>query len=307
MTVRLTVRTALWRAHVARTAAGVADLVPVVKGNGYGFGRVALATIAAELSDTVAVGTIHELAGLPDGLDAVVLTPTLEAPPTTAAILTVGQAAHIDALAGAGWRGRVVVKHASSMRRFGRGPELADLARAAGLDVVGVSVHPPTAGTTEQHRDEVAALLPDIDPALPVWVSHLDGDALASLPTTHRYRLRLGTALWHGDKSFLHLDADVLDVHPVRAGDRVGYRQHAVAGPGHVVVVGGGTAHGIAPLADGSSPFHHLRRRLPLVEPPHMHVSMAFVAAGEPRPDVGDRVDVQRPLITTFVDRIDWI
>jgi hypothetical protein len=34
VTIRLTVRTALWRAHVARVVNDVDGLVPVVKGNG---------------------------------------------------------------------------------------------------------------------------------------------------------------------------------------------------------------------------------------------------------------------------------
>jgi hypothetical protein len=83
VTVTLTVRTAPWRAHVARLASEVEGLVPVVKGNGYGFGRIALAGLAAEFCDTLAVGTIHELQGLPDGIHPVVLTPTLVAPPAT--------------------------------------------------------------------------------------------------------------------------------------------------------------------------------------------------------------------------------
>jgi hypothetical protein len=33
---------------------------------------------------------------------------------------------------------------------------------------------------------------------------------------------------------------------------------------------------------------------------------MVFVPTGEPVPGVGDRVDVQRPLITTRVDRVEW-
>ena len=84
MTIRLTVRTTMWRSHVASVAASVDGLVPVVKGNGYGFGRAALAAIAAEISDTIAVGTVHELDGLPDGIgdrvDVAVLTPTLTPP-----------------------------------------------------------------------------------------------------------------------------------------------------------------------------------------------------------------------------------
>ena len=80
VTIRLTVRTAMWRSHVASVASAVDGLVPVVKGNGYGFGRVELARIAAEFADVVAVGTVHELAGLPGELEVVVLTPDPRSP-----------------------------------------------------------------------------------------------------------------------------------------------------------------------------------------------------------------------------------
>jgi alanine racemase len=305
VTVTLTVRTAPWRAHIAQLANAVDGLVPVVKGNGYGFGRRALAELAAEFCDTVAVGTVHELHGLPDGLHPLVLTPTLVAPPSTTPILTVGNRDHIDALAA--WDGRVVVKLASSMHRYGGGTELVDTARRAGLDVVGVSIHPPLAGSSSDHADEIARTVAMVDDDVAVWVSHLDPAAYASLPTTHSYRLRLGTSLWHGDKSLLALSADVLDIRVVRAGTRAGYHQGAVDADGHLVMIGAGTANGVTPLADGRSPFHFERRRLALHEAPHMHTSMAFVAEGSEVPRIGGRVDVQRPLTMTTVDTFEWI
>ena len=305
MTVTLTIRTAPWRAHVARVANEVDGLVPVVKGNGYGFGRVALAQLASEFCDTVAVGTIHELDGLPDDVHPVVLTPTLTAPASIAPVLTVGSQAHIDALTG--WGGRVLVKLVSSMRRYGGDVELVDVARRAGLDVIGVSLHPPIAGSPSDHADEIRLVLDQVDPGLTMWVSHLDPTTYASLPETHTYRLRLGTSLWHGDKSLLQLGADVIDVRTVRAGDPAGYRQSVIAGNGHLVMIGAGTANGITPLPDGRSPFHFERSRLDLHEPPHMHTSMAFVPDGAKVPRVGRRVDVQRPLTTTTVDAFEWI
>lgn len=304
VTIRLTVRTALWRSHVAQVVNDVDGLVPVVKGNGYGFGRVALARLAAEFTDTVAVGTVYELDGLPDSLHAVVLTPTLAAPPTTSPILTVGNSSHIEALTS--WPGRVIVKLGSSMQRYGRGPELIEQARAAELDVVGVSIHPPLAGDSNDHRREVVGLIDGIDSAIPVWISHLDPATYATLPDSHEFRLRLGTALWHGDKAFLHLDADVLDVRPVVAGQPAGYGLQPLRCDGHLVLIGAGSANGVAPLPDGRSPFHFDRRRLELHEPPHMHTSMAFVPAGDSVPAIGDRVDLQRPLTTTLVDEYDW-
>ena len=319
--MRLTIRTALWRSHVASVASSVADLVPVVKGNGYGFGRRWLAETAAEFSDTIAVGTIHELDGLPDTVTPVVLTPTLSPPLTPTApsrppILTVGNVAHVEALAG--WTGRVLVKVASSMQRYGQSPEqvgaLIETARSAGLDVVGVSIHPPLAGTAADHAAEISTRIVDVDPSLPVWVSHLDVATYRTLPTTHRYRLRLGTALWHGDKASLHLGADVLEVRRVSAGERAGYRLGEIETDGHLVIVGAGTAHGLVAFdsasSDGSgarSPFHFQRQRLALHESPHMHTSMCVVPDGGPLPQIGDRVDVQRPLTMTNVDEFEWI
>jgi alanine racemase len=305
VTVTLTVRTALWRSHVARTVNAVDGLVPVVKGNGYGFGRIALAGIASEFCDTVAVGTIHELEGLPADLHAVVLTPTLVAPSSTAPILTVGNEAHVEALGG--WGGRVLVKLESSMHRYGATVALVGAAREAGLDVVGVSIHPPLAGTSADHAAEIRTVVEHVDPELAVWVSHLDPVAYASLPPTHTYRLRLGTSLWHGDKSHLQLSADVLDVRPVTAGTRAGYQQREVRADGHLVMVGAGTANGVTVLPDGRSPFHFGRQRQALLEPPHMHTSMLVVPDGASVPEIGASVDLQRPLTMTTVDTFEWI
>lgn len=294
----------MWRSHVAGIVNSVDGLVPVVKGNGYGFGRIALARLAAEFSDTVAVGTVHEAAGLPESLNTVVLTPTLNPPESTDVVLTVGNTTHVDALRG--WPGRVLVKLASSMQRYGRAPDLVDIARARGLDVIGVSIHPPLAGSDRDHRGEIVDVLDLVDPDLPVWVSHVDPAHVVALPTTHAYRVRLGTALWHGDKSFLHLAADVLDVRPVAAGERVGYRQHPVAVDGHLVMIGAGSANGVTVLPDGRSPYHFARERLALHETPHMHTSMALVPAGDRLPEIGSWVDLQRPLTMTTVDEFDW-
>jgi len=321
VTVRLTVRTAIWRTHVARMVGAVDGLVPVVKGNGYGFGRDRIAHLAAEFSDTVAIGTVHELDGIPDDVHAVVLTPVLDASmdhADTAAliahhdpILTVSNLEHVAVLERAGWTGRAVVKLATTMQRYGVAPgESAPLVvavRGAGVDVVGVSMHPPLAGSAQDHVDEIVAGLAHIDRDLPVWLSHLDLDAYAALPASHTYRLRLGTKLWHGDKAALHLSADVIETRPVSAGERAGYRLGEIPTDGHLVMIGAGTSNGIAPLPDGRSPFHFQRTRLALHESLHMHTAMAFVPDGDPLPGQGDRVDVQRALHMTTVDEFEWL
>lgn len=310
VTLRLTVDTDSWRANVDHIARHCPGLVPVVKGNGYGFGRAELAGIAARLADTIAFGTVHELDHVPAGITPVVLTPTWQPPADTVPILTVGSVAHVRALDG--WRGRVLVKLASSARRFGTTIEqlgaVTGAARAAGLDIVGFSVHPPVAGSDDEHLDDIAAWLGVLEDD-EVWVSHLSTEAYDDLIDgwpERRFRIRIGTRLWHGDKRALHLDADVLDVRPVRAGDHAGYRQQVVPIDGNLVMVGAGTAHGVQPLEDGRSPFHFSHQRMALLEPPHMHTSMLLVPAGQIGPGEGERVDVQRPLITSFPDEVRW-
>ena len=305
MTVRLTVDRTRWWNHVTYVADTVDGLVPVVKGNGYGLGRNELALAAIRLSPIIAVGTVHELAGLPEEATPVVLTPTLTAPESTEPVLTVGSTAHIAALHG--WGGRVIVKLTSSMRRYGGGIELVAAAQRAGLRTVGVSIHPPLAGGDDDHRLDIVRHLPDIDPSLDVWVSHLSPTTYESLPATHHYKLRLGTYLWHGDREALKLEADVLDTRQVGAGDRAGYRLSPVPADGTLVMIGAGTANGITTLADGRSPFHFRHQRVDLLEPPHMHTSMTFVPAGGPCPTTGDWVDLQRPLTATTTDELRWI
>lgn len=314
MTIRLTVERQRWWHHCTDVAATTPGLVPVVKGNGYGFGRVGLAVAAVELSPLIAVGTVHELAGLPAKAMPVVLTPTLAPPPPPpdghhAPVLTVGGPAHVRALAG--WTGQVVVKAASSMRRYGTDPEaLLDLlgeAQRAGLHTVGVALHLPLAGDDHARRAEIEAWLAHIDPSLDVWLSHLAPDSYAALPRTHRYKLRVGSYLWHGDRGALRLAADVLQTRAVAAGDTAGYRLTPVPGDGTLVMVGAGSAGGVAALAGDASPFHYRRQRLALVEPPHMHTSIVFVPAGDPVPEVGEWLDLQRPLTQTAVDELQWL
>jgi alanine racemase len=324
MALTLTVDRARWQAHVAGVRTEFPDLVPVIKGNGYGFGRTFLADTVeewAEESDDggapreLAVGMVHELAGLArDGPRPIVLTPAIGrdlVPGVGPAILTVGAELHLAQLAAAGLRAPIILKVAGAMQRYGSAPDdlamLRRTAEAAGIEVHGYAVHPPLAGAPEDHRREAQAVARAVPVGSTIYVSHLDARSYAVLRDAvpgQRWRIRLGTVLWHGDKSFLRLAADVAQVRPVAAGQHAGYRLHEVPGDGHLVMVTAGTAHGIQPRPDGLSPFHFARRRLALLEAPHMHTTMLFVPAGDPLPSVGDHVDVQHPLTRTLVDRI---
>jgi alanine racemase len=233
-------------------------------------------------------------------------------------IVTIGDPAHVAALDG--WRGDVLIKLASSMRRFGVAPHQLDdferRARAAGLTVIGHSIHLPLAGDDADRAAEIERWLAMLDARRhpsdgrsTLWVSHLGPDAHAALGDkwpNWTFPIRLGTTLWHGDKSMLHLGADVVDVHHVSAGSVAGYHGTRVIADGILVVIGAGSAHGVTVLDDGRSPFHFQHRRLALLERPHMHTSMVFVRTGEPCPASGDMVDVQRPLTMVTVDELIW-
>jgi len=321
--------------HVHRTAAAYGPaLVPVIKGNGYGFGRTTLHDLVVgtpALGRTVCVGSVAELADVPAGVTPVVLTPTLSPPlharPGAAQgevepILTVGHPTHAAVLDDIG--GPVMVKLASSMRRYGTTPddlpELLAGVRDAGCTVAGFALHLPITGDDTDRMAEVESWLAVLDPIdggrHELWLSHLAPESFHALSTRHperRLRLRVGTMLWHGVPRIdaLHLRGTVLQTREVRVGDTVGYHDSAVPVDGTLVCVGVGSSHGVRPLDHPEphrrSPFHFDRRRLFLLERPHMHTSLCLVPAGDPCPRVGDMVDVQQPFIDVHVDELDWL
>ncbi len=173
--------------------------------------------------------------------------------------------------------------------------------------------------------DVVAAGLP----TRRVYVSHLTDTELGSLRQSYpdyEFRPRIGTELWLGDRAALRVRATVLDVHPVERGDVFGYRSRTAPAAGTILVVSGGTAHGIgleaptggatlkdraARIAKGGleaagfarSPYTIDGKLRLFAEPPHMQASMLFLTSGAQVPAVGDEVDVRVRFTTTSFDR----
>ena len=243
--------------------------------------------------------------------------------------------------AGSGETPRVVLERATSMLRHGftaRGLRQAALAASsAGVRVEGVALHLPLA--LGSHLPEVTRLMNDIvasgltgrDGApLTVFVSHLTDAELTQLAhewPDYTFRPRVGTALWLGDRGALRVTATVLDVHDVERGDVFGYRGRTAPRAGAIVVVSGGTAHGIgleaptgdqglrsraASIAKGGldaagfvrSPYLIDGKQRLFAEPPHMQASMLFVGASARVPEVGDEVEVRVRFTTTTFDRV---
>jgi len=184
------------------------------------------------------------------------------------------------------------------------------------LRTAGFGIHLPLAGTDEGRLAEIEVWLPHIPATAEFWVSHLRPESFRALAATHpnqRFRIRVGTALWHGvpRADFITLTADVLQTSSIEAGEPAGYHHTPAPFDGFLVAIGAGSTHGIALLDDADparrSPFHFQRQRLTLLERPHMHTTLAIVPTGQACPQVGDCVDVQRPLLTTQIDELQWM
>jgi hypothetical protein len=337
MTLSLYLDTARWRAHQQSVLAEFPGLVPVAKGNGYGLGNARLAEEANRLGTRVlAVGTADEAraaAGVFDG-ELLVLTPYRvgEEPLPLRVIRTV---AHLEAVRALPTGSRVVVECMTSMRRHGISP--ADLAHlpTEGLVLEGFALHLPL--DRPDGSDPVAEVARWMDaiaaaglPTRTVYLSHLGSADLARLSQRHpatAFRSRIGTRLWLGDPGALQARATVTDVTPVAKGDRYGYRQHRAPSDGHLLVVSGGTAHGVGleapkyvhgmvPRAKGLaraglatvnrtlSPYSWTGRQLWFAEPPHMQVSILFLPTGGKPPVIGDELALNTRHTTTHFDRV---
>ena len=348
----LRVDEARWRRHLEQVRDADPALVPVAKGNGYGFGLPRLAEVADELGlDTLAVGTYAEVPVVERHFSGSLLVLSPWRPFETRAtydprlIHTVGRLSDVEDLvarasepggpdAGTVDRPRVALELLTSMRRHGFTPR--DLRAAAAVDhltdrlqVEGFALHLPI--DHGSHLGEVERLLTEIVasgiPARTVWISHLAAADMTRLRSSYGdfdLRPRTGTALWLGDRGALAVTSSVLDVHPVERGDVFGYRGRSAPRNGHILVVSGGTAHGIgleaptggatlrdraARVAKGGldaagfvrSPFTVTGKQRLFAEPPHMQASMLFLPAGAAVPEIGDEVGVQvRFTATTF-------
>jgi hypothetical protein len=352
MSLTLTVDGERWRSHLHTVAEATPGLVPVAKGNGYGFGLGRLARKTQWLADqglgcdTLAVGTYEELPEVASRFsgDLMVLTPwrpfgaALDVDPAYSdrVIHTVGRPEDLRGLLELQPRARYVLELLTSMMRHGlTSPGVRELVWPDGRKngLAGIALHLPLA--RESHLTEVHNLLDDFVPTgladgTTVWVSHLTGVELESLKTRYpdlTFRPRIGTGLWLGDRKALRVTATVLDVHPVERGDVFGYRGRSAPKSGHLLVVSGGTAHGIgleSPMGESSlrsraatiarggmdavgfvrSPYTVDGKQRLFAEPPHMQASMLFLPHGARVPEIGDQVDVRVRYTATAFDRV---
>ncbi len=307
MTFTLTINRERFEFHLTSVLAehesAGAQVIPVIKGNGYGFGRTLLADTASNLGLTrICVGTIWEAAEALENFtgEVIVLEPissadelafsqwqNLLAEYSTRLIPMVANT-ETEKFSGIGVT-RAWLEIQTSMHRFGLSvAEAAKVVSANEFAIAGFSLHLPIAQSTLSNSikfetndqstqsnkvREVLGLLSwlkEISDAnssdLELLLSHLTP---AEISTIHRLNpnvkigIRLGTSLWLGDLGAVKATGTVLAISEISGEGRVGYTQ--TSGGSRLAIISGGTAHGVA-LAAPIVPANLRKRGIAIAE-----------------------------------------
>jgi alanine racemase len=378
MTFSLNVDAVKFRNHLNAVAAECrsagARLVPVVKGNGYGFTREILVAEANTLGlGRIAIGTVWELAEALAKFpgEIVVLEPFNVADELALAqwkLLLKNNAARVivtlsnlnfsqAAEAGAA---RIYLEGGTSLHRFGISKSdfsKINQSQLSNLSIVGLSLHLPIVDS-QKPTGAIAEVSTAVDSnklsgkVLEIWnwiisyqevataldlgmhltLSHIsakDVAALNAMCSSYNYSinfdLRLGTSLWLGAPDALVVRGTILAIHDVSKSPQVGYQQVATSGHNRLIIVSGGTSHGVAlaaptpkssfrkrgiAVAEGfaqafgkvRSPFSSHGHNLLFAEPPHMHVSLLWATNSSNK--VGDELVCNVRNTTTVFDQV---
>lgn len=315
-----------WRSHLSQLMSAKPGLVPVIKGNGYGFGLELLAAESTRLGvETVAVGLASEVAKVRTAFagEIVILSPDQviserKDPKIIQTISSLEVLRNIDA------NNNVIIEILTPLNRHGINVSEISTALAIikehGLNLQGFTLHLPIAKIDIKLVSSTLKLLPDRST---VWISHLHGaDQIKKEFTKLVFRERIGTSLWLGADSALEVTATVLENRKIQGS--AGYQQRQARG--NVIVASGGTAHGIgltAPQNDFAligrlkiiaralesafgrmrSPYRHNGKTLDFLESPHMQCSL-LIGSGPSQPKLGDELKVRVRYTTTTFDQI---
>jgi alanine racemase len=376
MTFSLTVDSTKFRGHLVSVmnnyAAAGAELVPVIKGNGYGFGRRILAQEASRLGcNRIAIGTVWELGQtLADfSGEILVLEPFNSVDESAVAqwrdhlehnaariIVTVSNV-DLAAVRSAGAK-NIYLEGKTSLSRFGiLHHDMQSITNFNDLNVLGLALHLPIVqpaskvdATTEISSAFNGAALSQTMTETWNWIvlyqelatkfslpkhltlSHISEDQVKSLKKmmqSYNFDLaidvRVGTKLWLGEPSSLQASGTVLQIHEITHKQTVGYQQNETGNNKRLIVVSGGTAHGVAMAAPSNasslrkkgvaiaegfsqaigkvrSPFSFRGKNLDFVEPPHMQVSMLW--SNDMSIAVGDELNCNVRNTTSNFDRV---
>ena len=343
MTLSLHVDNNIWNSHIKNVIKNYSlnnsEITPVIKGNGYGIGKDNLAKKAQELGmKTVAVGTVYEAQiVLAQEISQVLIMDPVKAVDELAfkelsklnpdkILLTVSSLKDTQKLG----QTPIIIEGITSMNRFGI--ELTELKQISDLNIKGISFHLPIANSAQGKVNEISKWLNSYKTLCPsgekvVYLSHVSETELKSLTRTFpefSFKVRVGTKLWIGDLKAFQIKSTVLEVHEP-ANHNFGYRQREITNKHRLVVVSGGTAHGIGLQAPRSnvttkqrlvailsgvleafgfslSPFVINGKQRWFAESPHMNVSLLKLPVNSTVPIVGATISAQVRMTTTNFD-----
>ena len=317
-----------WRSHLDQIMSAKPGLVPVIKGNGYGFGLELLAAESTRLGvETVAVGLASEVAKVRTTFagEIVILSPDHVSSGLKDAKI-IQTISSIDLLQSIDANIKVIVELLTPLNRHGI--ELSEIDRALtiikdrNLKLRGFTLHLPIAKIDSKWVSSTLNLLPA---GSHIWISHLHGaDRVKKEFANLTFHERIGTSLWLGADSALEVTATVLENRKIQS--TAGYQQKHIRG--NVIVASGGTAHGIgltSPQNDYSligrvkifaraleaafgrmrSPYRHNGKTLNFLESPHMQCSL-LICSGSNQPKPGDELKVRVRYTTTTFDQINF-
>ena len=338
MSLILHVAAEKWRTHLATVVANSeAQVVPVIKGNGYGFGIKVLAQEAKDLNlPIVAVATVAEAQEIQSVFpgEILLLSPSAHSD-SEKVIHTISPHSSVFS---AKMPKRFVLELLSPIHRHGF--SVSDLGNA--LDKYsksgkceGIAIHLPIDQKTSASdwidknlRSITERGIATTEFNNSVWVSHISKKDLNKLTKNWPeiiWKIRIGTDLWLGDRGALKVKAQVLDLHAIDKPTAVGYRQYRV-GRGWLVIASGGTSHGIGleiatPKRDflsqlktltksflnlfgwDPSPFSWNGKNLEFAEAPHMHLSL-LTLKGKAAPKISSEIDVEVRFTATKFDQV---
>ena len=338
MSLILHVDGAKWRTHLASVVANSeAQVVPVIKGNGYGFGIKVLAQEAKDLNlPIVAAATVAEAQEIQSVFpgEILLLSPSAHSD-SEKVIHTISPHSSVFS---AKMPKRFVLELLSPIHRHGF--SVSDLGNA--LDKYsksgkceGIAIHLPIDQKTSASdwidknlRSITERGIATTEFNNSVWVSHISKKDLNKLTKNWPeiiWKIRIGTDLWLGDRGALKVKAQVLDLHAIDKPTAVGYRQYRV-GRGWLVIASGGTSHGIGleiatPKRDflsqlktltksflnlfgwDPSPFSWNGKNLEFAEAPHMHLSL-LTLKGKAAPKISSEIDVEVRFTATKFDQV---
>lgn len=322
MTLDLHVDAVKWRAHLEKVREERSNLIPVIKGNGYGFTNALLAKEAQRMRlPYVAVGSVREISQVAENFSGtiILLTPSEGQQVPAGTLLTISSLTELKNLSSGQ---EFLLEIESPMHRYGIA--LNELPTALPLlsstYFKGFSIHLPIAQLEEGWLHTVLSILPR---DAHIWISHAPKVERILRDFPHMtFHERVGTSLWLGAEKALTMTATVIDKHEVHGV--AGYQLRKIDGT--LLVVSGGSAHGVgltAPSSDFSllgrikvvakayceffgilrSPYTWHGKSLRFFEPPHMQSSL-LIFDGKRAPEISDQLSLTLRNTTTYFDRI---